>query len=134
MGGGLPMQPFLHGAAQREARFSGVHHRSGDTRSISELRRVLRRSSGDVLERAGVLADSLRTADRFRQSFKFTGKRAKFGGESLGIRFPDTRCGVKHRVEQHCQARQDRLFDPFEGIVQSGLQIHCHAYGISKLG
>jgi hypothetical protein len=63
------------------------------------------------------------------QLFQFGGKRLKLGNEHLGIEFGKVGRRIEQRIQHHCDARKDRLFDPIERLCKAGLLLLDIAHG-----
>ena len=69
------------------------------------------------------------TLDRPGQFLEFGRKRLKLGGKRLGVDIGKVGRGVEQRIEHHRDARQDRLFDPFERLFETCLLLLDIAHG-----
>ena len=65
--------------------------------------------------------DRARALDRLGQFLELGGEGLEFGGKRLGIGLCHVFAGVEQRFEHHRDARQDRLLDPLERLVEARL-------------
>ena len=85
----------------------------------------LRRRCASCIRRAR--HDRARALDRLGQLLELGGERLQFADEEAALAFGDRFGGVDQRVEHHRDARQDRLLDPLERLVEARLLVSlCH--------
>ena len=102
----------------------GREYRSGA--SCADRRQQLGDVAGLIF--AGLDVGRARALDRLGQLFELGGKRLELGGEEAALILGDGFRGVDQRVEHHGDARQDRLLDPLERLVEARLLVGRSAW------